>query len=383
MRFEFATAARILFGAGTLAEVARSARELGQRALVVTGSNPGRAVRLMESLAAVHIEPTLFSVPCEPTTDLVSAGVARARETGCELVIGMGGGSVLDASKAVAALLTNEGDLLDHLEVIGQAKPLGRPAAPCIAIPTTAGTGTEVTRNAVLASPAHKVKVSLRSPFLLPRLAVVDPELTSGLPFALTATTGLDALTQLIEPFVSPRATPLTDALCREGLKRVARSLRRACERPDPAAREDMSLASLLSGLALAHAGLGAVHGLAAPLGGELPAPHGALCAALLPQVMAINLRALNGRDPSNPALERYHEISQILTGDFAAEPSAGAAWATQLNDVLRIPPLREYGLTSHQLPSLIERASQATSMKGNPVPLTQAELLEVLQRAW
>ena len=216
------------------------------------------------------------------------------------------GGSAIDAAKAIAALLTNDGELFDYLEVIGRAKPLTQPSAPCICIPTTAGTGAEVTRNAVLSSLKHRVKVSLRSPFMLPRLAVIDPELTVDLPPKLTATTGLDALTQLIEPFVSIRANPLTDALCREGIQRVARSLRRACETGAPEAREDLALASLFSGLALANAGLGSVHGFASPIGGMFAAPHGAICAALLPHVMTTNIAALRERTSDSKALARY-----------------------------------------------------------------------------
>jgi alcohol dehydrogenase class IV len=383
MRFEFATATRILFGAGTLAEVAPLAREMGRRALVVTGSRVERAARLLEGLASARVEALTFSVPHEPTTDLVRSAVGQARQAGCDLVIGCGGGSVLDASKAIAALLTNDGDLIDYLEVIGQARPLQRPAAPCIAIPTTAGTGAEVTRNSVLVSPAHKVKVSLRSPFLLPRAAVVDPELTCELPPTVTASTGLDALTQLIEPFVSHRANPMTDALCREGLKRVARSLRRACASPDQAAREDMALGSLFGGLALANAGLGAVHGFAAPLGGQFPAPHGAICAALLPHVMQMNVRALRARDPNGATLGRYREISRSLTGEASADESAGVVWVRELCEALRIPKLRDYGLPQDHLSELVEQALQASSMKGNPIPLTREELGEILRQAW
>jgi alcohol dehydrogenase class IV len=235
-------------------------------------------------------------------------------------VIGLGGGSVLDAAKAIAALMTNGGHPLDYLEVVGRGQALRVPAAAMIAIPTTAGTGTEVTRNAVLGSPEHHVKVSLRSPLMLPRLALVDPELTYDLPPALTASTGLDALTQLLEPFVSHQGNPMTDALCREGLRRAAQALPRVfANGQDRAAREDMALASLFGGLALANAKLGAVHGLAAPIGGMFPAPHGAVCAALLPHVMAINVRALRDRQPDAEALRRYDQAAQLLTGNAAA----------------------------------------------------------------
>ena len=248
-------------------------------------------------------------------------GVELAKAERCELVIGFGGGSALDAAKAIAAMLANGGELLDYLEIIGRGKPLTKPSAPFIAIPTTAGTGAEVTRNAVLASPEHKVKVSLRSPLMLAKVAVVDPELTYDLPSALTASTGLDALTQLIEPFVCNRANPMTDGLCVEGLRRAARSLRMAFGKGrDQDAREDMAVASLFGGMALSNAGLGAVHGFAGPIGGSFSAPHGAICAALLPHVMAMNLRALRQRDPHGAALFRYEEAAWWLTGDIEGQ---------------------------------------------------------------
>jgi alcohol dehydrogenase class IV len=383
MRFEFATATRIIFGAGTLREIGPLAAEMGQRALVVTGRTVARATPLLDVLTAQGMDYVLLPLGHEPTLDDVRLGTSQARERTCDLVIGYGGGSALDAAKAIAALLTNGGDPLDYLEVIGRGQPLTRPSAPCIAVPTTAGTGTEVTRNAVLASPDHRVKASLRSPLMLPRLALVDPQLTHTMPPEVTASTGLDALTQLIEPFVSSRATPLTDPLCREGIARVARSLHRAYHCGDDAgAREDMALASLFGGLALANAGLGAVHGFAGPLGGMFTAPHGAICARLLPAVMAVNVRALQERHPESEALQRYHEIARILTGDPHATAQDGIAWIEDLCTDLRIPPLSSYGVRQRDFPTLIDKASVASSMKGNPLPLARDEMEDILARA-
>ncbi len=383
MRFEFATAGRIVFGEGTLKEAAPAAAALGRRALVVTGANPERAAPLMEALLAQGVERVLFPVSGEPTTDTARAGTARARETGCDLVIGLGGGSALDAGKAIAALLTNGGDPLDYLEVVGRGQALEVPSAPYLAIPTTAGTGAEVTRNAVLASPEHRVKASLRSPTMLPRLAIVDPELTYSLPAEVTAATGLDALTQLIEPFVSARANPLVDGLCREGIGRIARSLRRATTHgDDPDARRDLALASLFGGLALANAGLGAVHGFAGPIGGMFPAPHGAVCARLLPYVMDANLRALAAREPDHPALSRYATVAALLPGNPAATASDGVAWAADLMAALAVPPLTTYGMTPADVPVLVEKASAASSMKANPVRLTPEEMTSILMQA-
>jgi alcohol dehydrogenase class IV len=291
MRFEFATATRIIFGAGTLREIGPLSKTLGSRALVVTGRNTKRAAPLQSLLREQGVDSILFSVDGEPEIETVVAGTTFAKRERCDFVISFGGGSALDAGKAIAAMLTNPGELLDYLEIIGQGKSLTQPASPFVAIPTTAGTGAEVTRNSVLSSPQHRIKVSLRSPLMLPKVAIVDPELTYDLPPEITASTGLDALTQLIEPYVCVRANPMTDALCVEGIRRVARSLRQAwANGHDAKVREDMSVASLFGGLALANAGLGAVHGFAAPIGGMFAAPHGAVCAALLPHVMKSNM---------------------------------------------------------------------------------------------
>jgi alcohol dehydrogenase class IV len=383
MRFEFATATRVIFGAGTLREVGPLATEMGSRALVVTGRNPTRAARLLDALATQGIEATTFSVASEPTTEVARLGTQRAREAGCDLVIGFGGGSALDAGKTIAALLTNGGTPLDYLEVIGRGQPLTQPSAPYIAIPTTAGTGTEVTRNAVLLSPEHQVKVSLRGPLMLPRLALVDPELTYSMPPEVTASTGLDALTQVMEPYVSNRANPLTDALCREGMRRASRSLRRAYEQgDDAAARQDMALTSLFGGLALANARLGAAHGFAGPMGGMFPAPHGAVCACLLPHVMTINVRALQQRSPESKALRRYDEIARILTRDERATADDGVAWVGELCQALQVPSLATYGVTEDDFPLVIEKAAVSSSMKGNPIVLTADEMREILHRA-
>jgi alcohol dehydrogenase class IV len=383
MNFEFATATRIVFGAGAINQVGANAKIFGRRALVVTGSQPARAEKLLANLSASGVSATTFPVTGEPEIATVENGVALAKKENCDFVIAFGGGSVIDAGKAIAAMLTNEGGLLDYLEIIGRGKTLTNGSAPFFAIPTTAGTGAEVTRNAVLASPAHKLKVSLRSPHLLPRMAVIDPELTGDLPPALTAATGLDALTQLVEPYVCLRANPLTDGFCVEGLYRAARSLREAVfNGQNKSAREDMALAGLLGGLALANAGLGAVHGFAGPVGGSFPAPHGAVCAALLPHVMAANLRALREREPKSFALGRYNRIATILTGNPHATADAGVEWVQKLVAELPVPRLRDFGLREEQLADLVGKAANASSMKANPIVLTPDELTTTLRLA-
>jgi alcohol dehydrogenase class IV len=320
-------------------------------------------------------------VPGEPTVELARAGVAAA--AGCQAVIACGGGSALDAGKAIAALAANGGDPLDYLEVIGRGRKLERPSLPFVAIPTTAGTGAEVTRNAVLASPEAGVKASLRSPLMLPALAIVDPDLLVGSPPGVLASSGLDALSQLIEPLLSSRANPVTDALAREGIRRSARSLRRAVtESLDAAAREDLALASLMGGLCLANAGLGAVHGFAAPAGGMLAAPHGALCAALLVPALEVNLRALRARAPGHPSLGRFDELAALLTGEPAAGAAQGLDWLRGLVSALAIPGLGRHGLTAATIPLLVERAKVASSMKANPIALHDDELSEIAERA-
>jgi alcohol dehydrogenase class IV len=377
MHFEFATATRIIFGEGTAATLPEVSRTFGNRPLVVTGASSERNAPLVAAFAAA------FRVSGEPTVELVREGARRVLDAGCDVVVSVGGGSVIDAGKAIAAVATNGGEPLDFLEVVGKGRAIATQPLPFIAVPTTAGTGSEVTRNAVLGSTEHGIKASLRSPLMLARVALVDPELTYGLPPAVTASTGLDALTQLIEPYVSIRANPLSDAICVEGIPRVAGALRRAYhDGTDKDARREMALAALFGGLALANAGLGVVHGFAAPLGGRWNAPHGALCAALLPHGMAANIAALHARAPQHPALERYTTIARLLTGRNDARIEDGIVWVREICSELQVPALRAWGITEADLPGVVEESTRASSMKANPLPLTSEELLAVITAA-
>ncbi|WP_406694318.1 iron-containing alcohol dehydrogenase [Singulisphaera sp. Ch08] len=382
MIFEFATAGRILFGRGSARQIPSLARDLGRYALVVLGGSDRGREALTQGLGEVGVRSIVVNVSGEPNVTVVDDAARIARSERCDLVIAVGGGSVIDAGKAIAGLLTNPGGVLDYLEVVGGGKALREPAVPFLAVPTTAGTGTEATRNAVLDVPEHGVKVSLRSPHLLPRVAIVDPELTLTLPPEVTAFTGMDALTQLIESFVSNAANPFTDGVCREGLARAARSLPLAYhDGSDLAAREDMALAALFSGIALANARLGAVHGFAGVLGGATGHPHGALCARLLPFVMEANIRAVSERgDPAT--LQRYIEIARTLTGDASATLRDGVTRVHELCAELKIPPLREAGLSVADCSRLIPLAQRASSMKGNPVTLLDSELRQILEAA-
>jgi alcohol dehydrogenase class IV len=386
--FELAAPARIVFGAGSAAQIPAIARGYGSRPLLVGGGSPARLAPLEAALRREGLTPTLVAVPGEPTVAMVRDAAAQARDAGCDIVIACGGGSALDAGKAIAALASDGGDPLDYLEVVGRGRALERPGLPFIAAPTTAGTGSEVTKNAVLASPEHRVKASLRSPLMLARAAIVDPDLLIGLPATVIASSGLDALSQLIEPFLSSRANPVTDGLAREGIGRSARALRAAYgdtvagRGASAAAREDLALASLLGGLCLANAGLGAVHGFAAPVGGSWPAPHGAACAALLPHAMRINLRALETRAPDHPARARFREIATLLTGRADATAADGIAWLDEVAGALAVPGLARYGMNATDIPDLVQKAKVASSMKANPLPLTDAELTEIAERA-
>ncbi|MBN8582881.1 MAG: iron-containing alcohol dehydrogenase [Anaerolineae bacterium] len=377
--FEFATANRIIFGAGRLSGLDEQLKGSVKRLLLVRGKSSDALPRVREILSAQGIPFNEFEVHGEPTVDVVREGVKFAE--GCDALIGLGGGSVMDAGKAIAALATNHGDVFEYLEVVGKGQALTEKPLMYIAIPTTAGTGAEVTRNAVLDVPEHGVKVSLRSPMMLPSLAIVDPELTYNLPQEITAASGLDALTQLIEPFVSLKANQLTDAICREGMAHVAKSLRRAYhDGNDKEAREGMALASLFGGLALANAALGAVHGFAGPLGGMLHAPHGAICAKLLPLVMEANFEAM--KTANHAGFTRYEEVARILTGNTSAIVEDGLKWVSDLVRELNIPTLSAHGMTEAHIPEAVQKTLNASSYKGNPIPLKASVLREILEKA-
>jgi alcohol dehydrogenase class IV len=390
MPFDFHMVPRILFGRGEFERIGGLAAEFGRSALVVTNAGPSSAEllgRLEELLLAAGLKTAVFAVEGEPEIEDVDGGVGAARRAGAELIVGLGGGSALDTAKAVAGLLTNGGAALDYMEVIGKGRKITRPAAPWIAVPTTAGTGAEVTRNAVIGCKAKHFKASIRSEKLLARVALVDPVLGVGVRPDVTARCGMDALTQCLEAYTSKGAQPLTDALALEGLRRVGRSLRRAYQDgQDLGAREDMALAALLGGMTLANAGLGAVHGFAAPMGARFPIPHGTICAALLPHVMAANTSAARASAGGAPVLERYAEAGRALTGrrELGAEEAlaAGLEFVRQLARELAIPRLGGFGVTEGDIGEVVGLARKASSMKFNPVELSEEALSGVLRAA-
>ena len=409
-RFDLATPADIRFGAGRVAELPAAWQALGvSRVFVVTGADPARAEPVCRALTAAGLVTTTFPVAGEPSVDTIRAGAAHARRfadptggsssaggpsatggpsaSGAYLgttglgtgVLGYGGGSALDAAKAIAVLAASGRDPLDHLEVVGAGRPVTIAGLPCTAVPTTAGTGSEVTRNSVLSAGA--VKASLRSPLLLPRVAIVDPDLLAGAPPTTVAASGSDALSQLIEPFLSVRANPVTDALAREGIRRSARSLLRGWREGlvDPAVREDLALASLLGGLCLANSGLGAVHGFAAVLGARYAAPHGAVCAALLPAVVSANLTAARCLGADHPVIARVAEVAALLTGRAEARPEDAVTWLHAQREALGVAGLAAYGARVDDEPEVVAAAKQASSMKANPIELDDATLAGIL----
>ena len=378
--FEFATARRIVVGAGRAEQLPGVLAGLGSRALVCTGADPARHDGL---LAGLGMPAAVFPVAGEPTVGLTRAGLAAARQHRADVVLAVGGGSVIDTGKAVAMLLGNGGDPLDYLEVVGSGRKITQPSAPCVAVPTTAGTGAEVTANAVLGSPEHRVKASLRSPLMIPRVALVDPELTVSCPPPVTAASGMDALTQCLEPFVSVRANPVTDGLAREGLRRAAAGLRAAyADGTDLAARSDMAVCSLLGGIALANAKLGAVHGLAGVVGGAGQVPHGVACAVLLAPVIEANLRALRSGPPGHPALGRYAEAARLLTGSPGATIDDGLAWIRETIARLALPGLAAFGVRPGDAGEIAGGAARSSSMQGNPVALSQDDLRAIVRSA-
>lgn len=365
---------RILFGSGAVAELAAAAADYGDPILVVTGASPQRFASVLGALGP-HDVVTLAG---EPTIDDARKAAELGRACGSQVVIGIGGGSVIDLAKATAMLLGNGGDPLDYLEVVGRGQPITAASVPMIAVPTTAGTGAEVTANAVLTSPSDALKASLRSPLMVPRLAIVDPDLTLSCPVSVTAASGMDALTQCLEPYVSVKANPVTDGWARTGLIHAGRGLRLAFhDGADRGARSDMALASLMGGLALANAKLGAVHGFAGVLGGMSSASHGALCAALLVPVCRANLARASAE-----SRRRFDDVARWLTGDRDASAADGLAWLAQTVVEVRIPTLSSYGFSAAQTKEVVAKVARASSTAGNPVVLSPAELAAIYAAA-
>ena len=383
MKFEFMTANRIIVERGGLKQIGKLTKSIGQRVLLVGRLASDDTKNAIEYLNNEGCIVTPVNVKGEPSVDSINEILAVSRENQCEVVVAIGGGSVLDSGKTIAALMTNTNDIMDYLEVIGNGVPVSKKSLPFIAVPTTSGTGAEATKNATILSAAHKVKVSIRSPYMLPDVVLLDPELTISVPKDVTASTGLDALTQVLEPYVSKMANPITDSFAKEGLTRASRSLKTAYDHGDDIdAREDMAIVSLFGGIALANAKLGAVHGFAGVLGGMFPIPHGVVCARLLPFVTRKNIEVLNARDTQNPAVKRYEDVAKILTQNPDAKALDGVVWLEELCNHLDVASLSHFGLKEEHFDEIIKKSMNASSMKGNPIELTYDELKDILQQA-
>lgn len=367
---------RILFGRGQARQAGPSLAALGSRVFVVHGRDAARAAPVMDGVQAEGLAVLGHACPREPTLEMLDAALAAARAFGADCVLGLGGGAAMDLAKAVAALIPG-GEAMDHLEVVGRGLPLRRAPVPFVAMPTTSGTGSEVTKNAVIDVTDARRKVSLRDDRMVARVAIVDPALTDGCPRGVTLASGLDALTQVIEPYVSTRANPWTDAICRDAIPRAIPALRRLMTQEDPEARDQIAWASLCGGLALANAGLGAVHGIAGPAGGLSGAAHGAICGALLPHVLAANVAAV-GKD--GPHAARLAEVKAMLAAGF--ETDDGIAALAAFARGAGLPSLTAMGVTADMHAELAEAAMVGSSMKSNPVVLPPETLREVLVRA-
>ncbi|MGB0126857.1 MAG: iron-containing alcohol dehydrogenase [Rhodocyclaceae bacterium] len=390
MKFSIARLPRIEFGAGTRELLPRIAGQFGRRLLLVTGaksfveSEAGSA--LSAALLAQGFRLDTFHVVAEPSPELVDGAVAQWREAGIDAVVGIGGGSVLDAAKAIAGLLKPGNSVMDHLEGVGPEKPYVGPSTPFVAMPTTAGTGSEATKNAVLSSHgANGFKKSFRDDRLVAEYAIVDPDLLASCPAQLIAANGMDAFTQLLESYVSTRANPFTDGLALSGIRAVRDGLFAWYEGGEGAAvgREKMAYAALLSGVCLAQAGLGSVHGLASPLGALFPIPHGVVCGTLVAAATRCNIEVMQQRDPANPALRKYAEVGRLFRGRSSVEDAEALtylvdtleAWTRRLD----LPTLAALGVTPADLPRIVADC-RGSSMKTNPVALTDGEVTGLLQ---
>ncbi len=388
--FSISRLPRICYGSGRLSEVPALAATFGRTALLVTGNQSFCATprwqTFTQSLESKGVQWLHITVSGEPSPTLVDQAVSRFRSQAVNVVIAIGGGSVLDAAKAIAGLLPHGNTVMDHLEGVGKNIPYCGPSTPFIAVPTTAGTGSEATKNAVLSVPGREgFKKSFRDECLIPEYAVIDPDLLATCPRELVAADGMDAFTQLLESYVSIKANPFIDALAWSGMSAVKEGLFAAWEDNGPAAsqgRGAMAYAALLSGITLAQVGLGSVHGLASPLGAYFPIPHGVVCGTLVAAATEINIKAMQEREPNNKALAKYAQVGRLLTGkDEMDDTTARLALISLLadwSDRLQLPRLNCYGINSNDFPLIIAN-SRGSSMQTNPIVLTDAEINAIL----
>lgn len=387
LNFNLNTCGRIIFGRGRLGELSTLGAGFGRRAALVTGrqwlEQSGRLDQIAAQFRAADLAWHHERVGREPTVEAIDAATERVREFGAELVIAVGGGSVLDSGKAIAALITNGGSALDYLEGVGHGQCLEHPALPCIAVPTTSGTGSEATNNAVIRDEAGSFKKSMRSDRMLPMVALIDPALTDNCPPNITAASGLDAITQLLEAYTGQQANPISDALAITGLAHAS-ALHRAVEiGDDHRARDEMALASLLSGVCLTNVGLGVIHALASPIGALYEVPHGVICAKLLPEAIRLNHERVAAGDGASSCLEKYRQANRMLFGALSADETGSPqalAWRLQkLNRQFGLRGLGRYGVKSKDFERIVDHAG-ASNLRNNPAELTREDLLALLE---
>ena len=375
--FGFQIPRNLKFGRGIARSMVSDIAAYGKRIVLVHGADASRSAWLREALQGAGA--TVLSASCtnEPDLDALNAALGELRGQEFDAVVMLGGGSVLDFGKALAALLPAGTDPLQHLEVVGQGLPLPAKPLPSVAIPTTAGTGAEMTKNAVIAVPDRRVKVSLRDVDMIPDLAIVDPALTDGCPKSVTLAAGLDAVTQVIEPYLCSAPNPFTDALCQTAIPRGLAAVVRLMEQEDEAARDNLALCSVIGGISLANSGLGAVHGFAGPLGGWTGGAHGAICGTLLPHVLAANEGLVS--DAAKPRFNWVREqIADALGCDAHKAFGELANWIRQQG----LPTLADMGLVAEDFPVVARQAMQSSSMRKNPVDLSEGDLVDILTKA-
>jgi alcohol dehydrogenase len=383
--FSLSRPPKIIFGPGSLARIGAAATALGKKALLVVSRSMAKNSPIMERLTVsfdkASLEVHTVSMSGEPSPDLVDATVKQYAHRGITAVISIGGGSAIDAGKAVSAMLPLGKQVTGFLEDVGTAPHPGK-KIPFIAVPTTAGTGSEASANAVLSTVSNSgFKKSLRHEALTPDVALVDPELALSCPPEVTAACGMDALTQLLEAYVSPKASPMTDALCESAFPYLRAHLCAAVSdgANNLAARSHMAYAALVSGIALANAGLGVVHGLASPIGGYFYIPHGVVCGTLLLPATRITIRELACRDPDHVALVKYARAGALISGEKHDAVEQGCdgliAVIRELTEKLRIPRLSAYGISEAD----IGKITAGSSSKNNPVPLSGEQIRELL----
>ncbi|MEZ8194622.1 iron-containing alcohol dehydrogenase [Vibrio cortegadensis] len=378
--FQFMTSTRIIFGEGALQSSLSILNQFGYSVLLVTGQDPERSSPIIQYLKNQSMRYQHVAINGEPNITMVEETAVSGRKFQPDMVVAIGGGSVIDMGKALAAVIPNQGDVYDYVEVVGRNVPLKTKPIPLIAIPTTASSGSEVTKNAVLKSGQDRVKVSLRSPDMLADVAIVDPTLTYGTNAYTSGRGAMDAFTHLMEAYVCGDPNPLTDMVCEEGLRRLSPSIIAACKQDDHKARADLSFAAMLGGMAITNAKLGAAHGLASALGGKLNAPHSVISGRLAPFVMSENINEAKAAGRSD-ILNRYKRIAQIVTGRTNAHIEDSVLWVQMVLDKLALPHLSEFGVCSTSFEQVAQDALQSVAIKGNPLPLNEERLIHILNQ--